>query len=477
MRSVAAHLITMSLQIYNTLTRKKERFTPIEAGKVRLYVCGMTVYDYCHLGHARVLVAFDVITRYLSASGYDVHYVRNITDVDDKIIRRAAENGESCDALTERFIAAMHQDEARLGVRSPTEEPRATAHMRHIIAMVETLIAKGYAYAADNGDVYYRVARFVGYGKLNNRSLDDMQAGARIEVNEAKENPFDFVLWKSAKPGEVSWPSPWGEGRPGWHIECSAMSKCCLGDTFDIHGGGPDLPFPHHENEIAQSEAANGATFVNTWMHAGAVRVNKEKMSKSLGNFFTIREILDSYDAEVVRYFLTMGHYRSQIDYSEESLGEARGALDRFYHALRGVEPIDDGCDEQALGNDFDSRFRAAMDDDFNTAGAISVLFDLVRELNRAKESGAEQSGRLAGQLRRLGGVLGLLQQDPEQYLQGGGSAEGPSAEEIDALIIARAEAKQARDFARADQIRDQLKAQGIILDDSRSGTTWRREG
>ncbi len=462
----------MSLQIYNTLSRQKEVFQPIEAGKIRMYVCGMTVYDYCHLGHARVLVAFDVITRYLRSAGYDVHYVRNITDVDDKIIRRAGENDESCDELTERFIAAMHEDEARLSVLSPTEEPRATAHIGHIIELVETLIQKEYAYVADNGDVYFRVARFDGYGKLTNRNLEEMQAGARIEVNDSKENPFDFVLWKAAKEGEVSWESPWGAGRPGWHIECSAMSKCCLGDTFDIHGGGPDLPFPHHENEIAQSEAANGVKFVNTWMHAGAVRVNKEKMSKSLGNFFTIREILDKYDAEVVRYFLTAGHYRSQIDYSEESLKEARGALDRFYHALRGIPEVEEG----ALDNDYDARFCEAMDDDFNTAGAIAVLFELAREINRISKESVEQAAPLAAQLRRLGAVLGLLQQDPEAYLQGG-DAEGPSAEEIEALIGQRAAAKKARDFAEADRIRDDLKAQGVILDDSREGTSWRREG
>ena len=419
----------MSLQIYNTLSRQKEPFTPIEPGKVRMYVCGMTVYDYCHLGHARVLVAFDVITRYLRASGYDVHYVRNITDVDDKIIKRANENGESCDNLTERFIAAMHEDEAKLGVLKPTEEPRATAHMGNIISMIETLIDKGFAYAADNGDVYYRVAKFESYGKLNNRNLEDMQAGARIEVNEQKEDPLDFVLWKSAKAGEVSWESPWGQGRPGWHIECSAMSKCCLGDTFDIHGGGPDLKFPHHENEIAQSEAANGAKFVNTWMHAGAIRVNNEKMSKSLGNFFTIREILDQYDAEVVRYFLTLGHYRSQIDYSEASLKEAKGALDRFYHALRGITPVEEG----ELDNDFDDRFFAAMNDDFNTAGALSVLFELTREINRINKEDAALAGRLVSQLKRLADILGLLQQDPEAYLQGGDSTEGPSAEEIEA--------------------------------------------
>ncbi len=462
-----------TLQIYNTLSRAKEVFQPIEAGKIRIYVCGMTVYDYCHLGHARVLVAFDVITRYLRAAGYEVEYVRNITDVDDKIIRRAGENGESCDELTERFIAAMHEDEARLGVVSPNQEPRATAHMDQIIAMVATLIEKGYAYAADNGDVYYRVTRFENYGQLTNRVLEDMQAGSRVEVNQSKENPFDFVLWKAAKADEVSWSSPWGAGRPGWHIECSAMSKCCLGDTFDIHGGGPDLPFPHHENEIAQSEAANGVKFVNTWMHAGAVRVNKEKMSKSLGNFFTIRDILDNYDAEVVRYFLTMGHYRSQIDYSEESLKEVRGALDRFYHALRGVPVIDDACSD----SEFDERFHRAMCDDFNTAGAVAVLFDMAREINRLKSDDLDQAGRLAGQLRRLAGVLGLLQQDPESYLQGGAAtSDGLGAAEIEVLIEQRAAAKKARDFAAADAIREQLKAQGVVLDDSREGTTWRRD-
>ena len=467
----------MSLQIYNTLTRQKEEFKPISPGKVRMYVCGMTVYDYCHLGHARVLVAFDVITRYLRSAGYDVQYVRNITDVDDKIINRAKENGEACEALTERFIAAMHEDEKALSVLPPSEEPRATAHMSHIIQMVETLIQKGFAYAASNGDVYYRVKQFADYGKLNNRNLEDMQAGARVEVNEVKETPFDFVLWKAAKEGEVSWDSPWGLGRPGWHIECSAMSKCCLGDTFDIHGGGPDLPFPHHENEIAQSEAANGVKFVNTWMHAGAVRVNKEKMSKSLGNFFTIREILDKYDAEVVRYFLTSGHYRSQIDYSEASLKEARGGLDRFYHALRGLPQVAEGRPD----NDFDERFNETMDDDFNTAGAVSVLFELAREINRVSKVDMEAAGRLGAQLKRLGSVLGLLQQDPEVYLQGGsfkeGGGEGLAAEEIDVLIQQRSKAKKDRNFAEADRIRDELKTQGVVLDDGREGTTWRREG
>ncbi|MCW8884210.1 MAG: cysteine--tRNA ligase [Motiliproteus sp.] len=459
----------MSLQIYNTLTRQKETFQPIEPGKIRMYVCGMTVYDYCHLGHARVMVAFDVITRYMRSAGYDVDYVRNITDVDDKIINRANENNESCDDLTERFITAMHEDEARLWVLPPSQQPRVTTHMDKIIEMVETLIAKDFAYVADNGDIYYRVSKFENYGHLTNRKLDEMQAGARVEVNDSKEHPFDFVLWKAAKEGEVSWPSPWGAGRPGWHIECSAMTKCCLGETFDIHGGGPDLPFPHHENEIAQSEAANGKKYVNTWMHAGAVRVNKEKMSKSLGNFFTIREILEKYDAEVVRYFLTAGHYRSQIDYSEASLKEAKGALDRFYHALRGLPDVEEGD----LENDFDARFQAAMNDDFNTAGAISILFELVREMNRVAKESQQEAGRLASQLKRMAGVLGLLQQDPESYLQGE-QTDGLAAEQIEALIDKRAAAKKARDFAEADRIRDELKEQGVILDDSREGTTWR---
>ncbi|WP_426417494.1 cysteine--tRNA ligase [Aestuariirhabdus sp. LZHN29] len=458
------------LRIYNTLSRKKERFTPIEPGKIRMYVCGMTVYDYCHLGHARVLVAFDIITRFLRAQGWDVTYVRNITDVDDKIIRRANENDETCDSLTERFIDAMHEDEARLWVLPPDEEPRATAHMAQIIDMVQVLIGKGFAYAADNGDVYYRVEKFEGYGKLNNRNLGEMQAGSRIEVSDVKESPFDFVLWKAAKPEEVSWDSPWGKGRPGWHIECSAMSKCCLGDTFDIHGGGPDLRFPHHENEIAQSEAANGVKFVNTWMHAGAIRVNKEKMSKSLGNFFTIREILDTYDPEVVRYFLTMGHYRSQIDYSEESLIAAREVVDSFYHALRGLPVADEG----ELGNDVDARFRDAMNDDFNTALALSVLRELVREINRVKSEDEMLAARLAAQLRRLGGVLGLFQQDPGRYLQSGADVDPAYVEQ---MIEARAAAKKGRDFAEADRIRQELLGKGVVLEDSREGTRWRMEG
>ncbi|WP_163576060.1 cysteine--tRNA ligase [Halomonas faecis] len=454
--------------IYNTLTRRKERFTPIEPGRVRMYVCGMTVYDYCHLGHARVMVAFDVITRYLRWRGYDVDYVRNITDIDDKILRRAEENGESIAALTERMIAAMREDEARLKVLRPDHEPRATRHVSDIIAMVETLIGKGYAYAADNGDVYYRVRKFESYGKLNNRAPDEMRSGARIEVGEYKEDPLDFVLWKAAKPGEASWSSPWGEGRPGWHIECSAMSKCCLGETFDIHGGGPDLTFPHHENEIAQSEAANDKPFVHTWMHAGAVRVNHEKMSKSLGNFFTIREVLEHHDPEVVRYLLVASHYRSPINYAPESLSEARRSLERFYNALDGVTPA-----AGEVAGRFAERFIAAMDDDFNTPEALSVLFELARELNRAKQETPEQAPALASELRQLGDVLGLLDQDPSYFLRGGEATLPLPEAEIEARIAARTEAKQARDFATADAIRDELAALGILLKDSREGTRW----
>ncbi|MBB3229814.1 cysteine--tRNA ligase [Halomonas stenophila] len=456
------------MQIYNTLTRRKETFTPIDPGKVRMYVCGMTVYDYCHLGHARVMVAFDVITRYLRARGYDVTYVRNITDIDDKILKRADENGETIEALTDRMIDAMHEDEGRLGVLRPDSEPRATRHLDEIVAMIQALIDKGYAYAADNGDVYYRVRRFEGYGKLNNRDPDEMRAGARVDVDEHKEDPLDFVLWKAAKPGEANWPSPWGAGRPGWHIECSAMSTCCLGETFDIHGGGPDLTFPHHENEIAQSEAATGKPYVNTWMHAGAVRVDQEKMSKSLGNFFTIREVLAHHDPEVVRYLLVASHYRSPINYAPESLADARKSLERFYNALADVE-----AQEGEVDASFDRRFVAAMDDDFNTAEAMSVLFDLARELNRAKKEAPAQAPALAAELRRLGEVLGLLQQAPTTFLQGG-VAELPLPEaEIEARIAARAEAKKARDFARADGIRDELAALGIVLKDGREGTSW----
>ncbi|MET3999389.1 cysteine--tRNA ligase [Marinobacterium sp. MBR-109] len=461
------------LQIYNTLTNSKTAFTPIEPGKIRMYVCGVTVYDYCHIGHARVMVAFDLITRYLRARGWDVTYVRNITDVDDKIIRRAAENDEPVDALTERMIAAMHEDEARLFVLRPDQEPRATAHIDDIIDMVSTLIEKGYAYAAANGDVYYRVERFETYGRLTNKVLEDLRSGARVEVEEAKESPLDFVLWKAAKPGEVSWPSPWGEGRPGWHIECSAMSKCCLGKTFDIHGGGPDLPFPHHENEIAQSEAANGCTYVNYWVHAGPVRMGQEKMSKSLGNFFTIREVLKHFNPEVIRYFLSSVHYRSYIDYSEDGLREAHSALDRFYQALKAVPEL---AQEVTLQNDYEQRFVAAMDDDFNTPRALAVLFEIASELNKAVREGDAAAPQLAAQLKHLAGMIGLLQQEPDQFLQGEAGEGDLSAEEIDAFIEQRAQARKNRDFAESDRIRDLLADKGVILKDSREGTSWYRE-
>ncbi|NVF13041.1 cysteine--tRNA ligase [Vreelandella maris] len=459
------------MHIYNTLTRRKELFTPLEAGKVSMYVCGMTVYDYCHLGHARVMVAFDVITRYLRERGYDVNYVRNITDIDDKILKRADENGESITALTERMIAAMHEDEARLFVLPPTHEPRATGHIDDIVAMIETLIAKGFAYAADNGDVYYRVRKFANYGKLNNRQLDDMRSGARVDVDVHKEDPLDFVLWKAAKPGEAHWSSPWGNGRPGWHIECSAMSTCCLGDTFDIHGGGPDLTFPHHENEIAQSEAATGKTYVKTWMHAGAVRVNKEKMSKSLGNFFTIRDVLAEHDPEVVRFLLVASHYRSPINYSVDSLTEARKSLTRLYTALEGV---DTDAIASSEASPYRERFTQVMDDDFNTPEALAVMFELAREVNRAKQEQPDEAARLGGELKQLGAILGLLQQAPQIFLKGTQQQGMPLSEsEIEAKIAQRIEAKANKDFAQADAVRDELAALGIILKDSREGTSW----
>lgn len=460
------------LQIYNTMTRKKEAFKPIEDNKVKMYVCGITVYDLCHIGHARVMVGFDMITRYLRHRGYDVTYVRNITDVDDKIIRRANENGEHVDDLTERMIQAMHDDEDRLSVLRPDIEPRATHHIGDIVNMVQTLVDKGFAYPADNGDVYYRVNKFADYGKLTNRNLEEMQAGARVDVEDAKENPMDFVLWKSAKEDEVSWDSPWGAGRPGWHIECSAMSTCCLGNNFDIHGGGPDLPFPHHENEIAQSEAATGEKYANTWMHAGAVRVDQEKMSKSLGNFFTIRDVLDKYNPEVIRYFLLSSHYRSPINYSEDGLKSARQSLERFYTALQGVEAA-----EVKAEGEWVERFKAAMDDDFNTPEAFAVLFDLAKQLNIAKKEGnTEQASVLAGYLKLFGSVIGLFDQDSDSFLKGEPAADGLSEDEIDAQIEARNQARKNKDFAESDRIRDALAAQGIILKDSREGTSWVRE-
>ncbi|WP_373091372.1 cysteine--tRNA ligase [Zhongshania sp.] len=467
----------MSIQIYNTLSRSKQPLKPLQDGKIGMYVCGMTVYDYCHLGHARVLVAFDVITRYLRAKTFEVNYVRNITDIDDKILRRATENGEPYEALTERFIAAMNEDAERLGIIAPDREPRATAHIGDIIALITRLMATGHAYQASNGDVYYRVTSFADYGKLSGKKPDELLSGARIAVDEGKDDPRDFALWKAVDDGTTSWSSPWGEGRPGWHIECSAMSTCCLGETFDIHGGGPDLVFPHHENEIAQSEAATGKKYAQTWMHAGAVRVDNEKMSKSLGNFFTIREILDKYHPEVVRYFLISSHYRSAINYSEDNLQIAKQNLERFYHAYKGLPQVMlIPYADLPQDNDFVQRFDAAMADDFNVPLAVAVLYDMVRELNTAKEAGNnELISSLAQLLKSLAAVLGVLQLEADDFLQSG-SADQLDAASIEALIAERVQAKKERQFARADEIRDSLKAQGVILEDSREGTTWRRD-
>ena len=456
------------LSIYNTLTKSKDVFKPLVANQVRMYVCGMTVYDFCHIGHARVMVAFDVVTRWLRHRGYEVTYVRNITDIDDKIIKRANENGEPFEALVERMIKAMHEDEARLNVLRPDQEPRATGHIAGMHQMIQTLIDKGFAYAPGNGDVYYRVGKFVGYGKLSRKKIEDLKIGARIEVDEAKQDPLDFVLWKGVKPGEPSWESPWGAGRPGWHIECSVMSTCCLGETFDIHGGGPDLVFPHHENEIAQSEAATGKLYANAWMHAGAVRVDGEKMSKSLGNFFTIREVLEKYHPEVVRYLLVSSHYRSPINYSEDSLREAKGALERFYNALKGLPAA-----APAGGEAFVERFAAAMDDDFNSPEACAVLFELAREINRLRDTDLQAAAGLAARLKELAGVLGVLQLEPEAFLQAGAAGKVDAAE-VEALIAARLQARAEKNWAESDRIRDQLSAMGVVLEDGKGGTTWR---
>ncbi|HEX5801942.1 MAG TPA: cysteine--tRNA ligase [Azospira sp.] len=455
------------LKIYNTLTREKQDFVPIEPGRVRMYVCGMTVYDYCHLGHARVLVVFDMVQRWLKASGFAVTYVRNITDIDDKIIKRAVDNGETIGQLTERFIGFMNEDAAALGVQKPDHEPKATEYVPQMLDMIGQLERNGLAYQAADGDVNYSVRKFDGYGKLSGKSLDDLRAGERVEVDSAKQDPLDFVLWKHAKEGEPFWTSPWGNGRPGWHIECSAMSSQLLGQHFDIHGGGQDLQFPHHENEIAQSEGAHACTFVNYWMHNGFVRVDDEKMSKSLGNFFTIREVLKKYDAEVVRFFILRAHYRSPLNYSDTHLDDARHALTRLYTALKGETA---GVGAVDWNEAHAQRFRAALDDDFNTPEAIAVLFDLASEANRT------QSAAMSAQLRALGGVLGLLARDPQAFLQATPAAAGDlTPERIEQLIGERAEAKKSRDFAAADRIRNELTAAGIVLEDSAQGTTWRR--
>lgn len=463
------------LQIYNTLTRQKEIFKPMQPGKISMYVCGITVYDYCHIGHARVLVAFDVITRFLRSQSWDVNYVRNITDIDDKIINRAKENGEKYTDLTKRFIDYMHEDEARLGIARPDIEPRATGFIDGIIDMSKTLIEKGHAYAASNGDVYYRVTSFKDYGKLTNKNVDELLAGARIEVDEIKEDPRDFVLWKAAKEGDPSWQSPWGNGRPGWHIECSAMSKKCCGDTFDIHGGGPDLPFPHHENEIAQSEAANSCKYVNYWMHAGAVRVDGEKMSKSLGNFFTIRDVLEKYHPEVVRFLLISSHYRSPINYAEDNLIEARVGLERFYGALRSYSDVTPLNFSDMQSSAYYQAFVEAMNDDFNTRVALAGMYDLVRDLNNAKAD-ETLARNLAAQLKAFGLILGVLQENPEVFLQAGGS-DVISAAEVERLIAERIQAKADKNYARADEIRKLLLEQKVVLEDSKAGgTQWRRD-
>ena len=458
------------LHIYNTLTRKKELFTPIEQGKIKMYVCGMTVYDLCHLGHARVLVVFDTVTRYMRHSGYEVNYIRNITDIDDKIIARANENGEEFNALTTRFIQAMHEDAAELGVLPPNEEPKATASMDDIISMIETLIKKGHAYAADNGDVYYDVSSFDNYGQLSGKHLEDLRAGERVAIDVNKDDPLDFVLWKAAKPDEPSWDSPWGKGRPGWHIECSAMSTCCLGNHFDIHGGGQDLQFPHHENEIAQSEGATGEKFVNLWMHNGFVRINDEKMSKSLDNFFTVREILKLYQGEEIRYFVLASHYRSPLNYSDQLLDTARSSLTRLYNALRGL----DVPSVSLIEDEAEVEFSKAMDDDFNTSEAIAVLFDLAGQVNRLREENPDMALQKAGMLKKLANVLGLLEADPETYLQGG-AGESDDAEEIESLIQQRLDARANKDWAEADRIRDELHAMNIELEDKDGKTIWRR--
>jgi len=459
------------ISLYNTLTNKKEPFVPIKAGEVGMYVCGMTVYDYCHLGHARVMVAFDVMVRHFRHRGFKVNYVRNITDIDDKIIARANENGEDFLALTERFVQAMHDDSDALGILPPDAEPRATQSMPAILAMIERLIEKDFAYQADNGDVYYSVKAFDDYGKLSGRQVDDLRSGARVEIGEQKRDPLDFVLWKMAKPDEPFWDSPWGAGRPGWHIECSAMSSELLGEHFDIHGGGQDLQFPHHENEIAQSEGCHGHKMVNYWLHNGFVRINDEKMSKSLGNFFTVREILESYRAEEVRYFILTSQYRSPLNYDEEHLQNARAALTRFYTTLRDLP------EAAALAeSEYETRFDAAMDDDFNTPEALAVLFELARETNRLKESGAEEAAALGATLKQLAGVLGILQNDPETFFkQAAGSEEGLSDAEVEALIEQRYQARADKNWAEADRVRDELKEAGIVLEDAAGKTSWRR--
>ncbi|WP_416308205.1 cysteine--tRNA ligase [Neptunicella sp. SCSIO 80796] len=457
------------LHIYNTLTRQKEIFKPLVAGKVGMYVCGITVYDLCHMGHARTYLSFDLMVRYMRHLGYEVNYVRNITDVDDKIIQRAVDNNESCDDLTARTIEMMHQDFAAIGLLPADIEPRVTTHMDQIIDVIQRLVDKHHAYISSSGDVLFNVGSFEQYGQLSRQDLEQLQAGSRVEVSQDKKSPLDFVLWKSAKPGEPSWSSPWGDGRPGWHIECSAMNHQHLGAHFDIHGGGSDLIFPHHENEVAQSCCAFDTPYVNYWIHTGMVQVNEEKMSKSLGNFFTLRDVLKEHDAETVRYFLMTAHYRSQLNYTEDNLKQARASLERLYTALRGIQPDRQHAEQD---NQYQVRFDAAMNDDFNSPEAISVLFELAREINIARLEDHAQAERLAGIMLHLGAVMGLLQQDPEHYFQG----KDLDVATIEKLIADRKQAREDKDWAAADVARDALMAMGIVLEDGPQGTTWRKE-
>jgi cysteinyl-tRNA synthetase len=454
------------LMIYNSLTQQKETFQPITPGKVKMYVCGVTVYDYCHIGNARTYTAFDVIIRYLRWRGLEVTYIRNITDIDDKIIKRAQERNQDFQVVVEQFTQAMHEDLAAIGLGKPTDEPRATIFIPQIIAMIETLIANGHAYVATNGDVYYEVRKFKNYGCLAHRDIDQLESGARVEINDVKRDPLDFVLWKLAKPQEPKWPSPWGEGRPGWHIECSAMAVNMLGANFDIHGGGKDLIFPHHENEVAQSEAATDQKFVNTWMHAGFLQFDKEKMSKSLGNFFTVRDLLKQHAPEVLRYFLITSHYRSPLQYSDNAIHQARNALERFYTALKNLPEA-----SAPENSDYEQQFIAAMDDDFNTPVGLAVLFEIAHEIQRLRDKDPENAAIHAALLKKLGGVLGILQDEPVTFLQAGAKVD---AAKIDALIVARNKARADKNWAEADKVRAELAALSVVLEDGPYGTTWK---
>ena len=461
------------LKIYNTLTSQKEAFKPINPSSVRIYVCGMTVYDFCHIGHARVLVIFDLMTRHMRRTFSGVKYVRNITDIDDKIINRAIENQEDIYSLTKRFIEAMHEDEIALNILKPDIEPRATDSIKQMCSMIGSLIEKGFAYQGENGDVYYSVRNFKNYGKLSGKNLDDLEAGARVDIESDKRDPLDFVLWKMAKPNEPKWPSPWGDGRPGWHIECSAMSTHHLGNHFDIHGGGMDLTFPHHENEIAQSEGANNCSFVNTWMHVGFVNINDEKMSKSLNNFFTIRDVLEKYDGETLRYFLISSHYRSPLNFSDENLTSAESALTRLYTAIRGLSASTKAMNQVSIHFDYEKRFNDALNDDFNTPIALSILFEIAKHANTERENDKDQAEALSKLLKKLGNHIGIMEHDADDYLKRGIEL---SDAKIDEKIRQRESARASKDFAMSDQIRDELLALGIILEDSINGTTWRRK-